>query len=49
MKKTRETPKADGFDDVLRRMLSTPPQSHGETVKPVKRPKPAMDRPKPKG
>lgn len=38
----------EGMDDVLRRMLSTPPQPHIESVKPVKKPKAKLDRPKPK-
>jgi hypothetical protein len=46
--KREEAPKAGGFDDVLKRMLSTPPQVDTESVKPVKKPKPAVDRPKPK-
>ena len=48
MTKKTETPQADGFDIVLKRMLSTPPQPHVENVKPVKKPKAKLDRPKSK-
>lgn len=48
MKRKTETPQADGFDSVLKRMLSTPPQPHVENVRPIKKPKAKLDKPKSK-
>jgi hypothetical protein len=36
---SKSTKPAPGFDDVLRKMLSTPPQTLAESVKPAKKAK----------
>jgi hypothetical protein len=48
MKKKPETPKATGFDTVLRRMLATPPQTLADSVKPATKQRARVDRPKAK-